>query len=99
MNPELKEELLDLFRKFFPRIGRRDTRMWRCKNQTGRKTGIKVECRNGTKNYIVPDTCALVLHEWNKKHPELKLKEVERYCIEDGEIWTWIIWGLEFDND
>lgn len=98
MNQAQREELIALFKKYFPKIGRRETCMWKVKSQTGRKIGFSIECRNGTRNYIIPDSCAIVLHEWNKKNPNFQLKEVARYCIEDDEVWTWIIWDVDFKN-
>tara|TARA_R110002020_G_scaffold439532_1_gene650046 strand:- start:198 stop:488 length:291 start_codon:yes stop_codon:yes gene_type:complete len=94
-----KTELLDLFREFFPQIGGKNTGGWKFKIERGAQKGFSVQCRNGTKNYIIPDSCKEVLEKWNKDNPHFQLCEVEKYCIEDDEVWTWIIWAIDFDKD
>lgn len=91
------EKLLLLFRAHFPYIGGRQTGGWKFKMEDDKK--FTIECRNGTKNYITPDSCRTLLEIWNKDNPNFKLKEKNRYCIEDEEVWTWIIWKLELEND
>tara|TARA_R110000803_G_scaffold136813_1_gene203729 strand:+ start:348 stop:647 length:300 start_codon:yes stop_codon:yes gene_type:complete len=92
MDNNLASSLVRLFSIHFKLIENRLTRRWRLKLEDD---GIYLECRNGTKNFITPDSCGELLETWNIKNPNFKLREVRRYCIEDDEVWTWIIWKLE----
>lgn len=89
------EMLLMLFSSEFYYIDGKKTRGWKFKTAGEGGDSFYIQCRNGTKNYIVPDSCESLLKRWNKVNPSLQFKEVEKYCIEDDEVWTFIIWKLK----
>ena len=71
------ETLLILFSSHFQHIGGRKTRSWKFKPAGEGREGFYIQCRNGTKNYIIPDSCQSLLDKWNEANPNLQIKELE----------------------
>lgn len=95
MNKEMQNEVLDIFKKNFQFIDNNSTVGWKFKKSLLSNKVFYIQCRNGTRNNIDVKSSEKALTEWNDKYPKFKLKEVDRYSIEDDEVWTWIIWQLE----
>ena len=98
LNEQQEKNLLDKFVSHFPTIEDRQTTMWKIRANTFISTGYKIQCRNGTRDFITPNTCQPIIDEWNKDNPELKLKEIDRWGTQDDEVWTFICWHLDFEN-
>jgi len=94
MTIEQEGQLLQLFTDFISEIERRKTMNWKFYNN---QDGFYVQCYNGTRNFIedIP-TSHGVIALWNTKNPEIRVKEIRRYCIEDDERYTQIIWKFEY---
>lgn len=99
-----KDILLSMFIEHFPRIDDKYTCMWKIRSnanflseENSKATDFNVQCRNGTRNYITPDSCQPIIDKWNEMNPELKLKELKAYCVEDDEVWTWIKWDIDYE--
>lgn len=99
MNQEQMAMIVDLFSNFITTISRRKTGSWKAKPLSGNQEGkgIIVSCDNGTRNFIhdIPVSIG-VLSIFNSKNNDLKLKEVERFCIEDDDTHTKICWILYY---
>lgn len=88
---DFKKEVIDTFSKWFEYIDEDRSRDWRAWAEDG---FLFVQCYNGTKNYIEPESCKHVLDEINKNSSWSILYEERRYCIEDDEKQTKIVWKI-----